>query len=242
MERTDSASEGGPRVAQSSGSAPQLASEIRVVAERPIAETSPDHLMPWGTKWDNSRNDRFNAKLYRLYGYTDRATFEPLRVLDMGCSGGGFVRDCINDGCLAVGLEGSDYSKKMSRAEWAIIPRFLFTCDISAPFRVEKWDSDGWAQARFDVITSWEVLEHIPDESLPALVDNVITHMSDRAMWITSIATVEDDVGGYSLHQTVQPKEWWLKRFAALGLHHHPEYIDYFNSQFVRSPGHGFHL
>ena len=34
----------------------------------------------------------------------------PLRVLDIGCAGGGFVRSLIDDGHFAVGLEGSDLS------------------------------------------------------------------------------------------------------------------------------------
>jgi SAM-dependent methyltransferase len=231
------------RVIQSVLSPDRLISEIRVIAERPVAESSPDHIMPWGTKWDSSRNGRFNQKLYRLYGWTERTAFAPLRVLDMGCSGGGFVRDCIDHGCLAVGLEGSDYSKKLSRAEWAVIPQFLFTCDISAPFRIEAHDSDGWVLEKFDVITSWEVLEHIPEDCLPILVKNVLAHMSDRAMWITSISTLEEYVGGYRIHQTVKSKEWWIQRLSELGLQHHPEYIRYFNTQFVRDPGSGgFHL
>jgi hypothetical protein len=80
---------------------------IFVKTEFPVALDSPDHLCPWGTARDSSTNSRFNEKVYRL--------FEPLgrfpRVLDLGCSGGGFVRACLNDGCLAVGIEGSDFSK-----------------------------------------------------------------------------------------------------------------------------------
>ena len=39
--------------------------KIVVKTEREIAYESPDHLMPWGTKQDNSRNHRFNDKLYQ---------------------------------------------------------------------------------------------------------------------------------------------------------------------------------
>ena len=56
---------------------------------------------------------------------------ERFALLDIGCSGGGFVRDLLDDGHIAIGLEGSDYSKKSRRAEWAIIPDFLFTADVT---------------------------------------------------------------------------------------------------------------
>jgi hypothetical protein len=75
-------------------------------AEREIAFDSPDHLMPWGTRHDNSTHERFNQKLWRIY-----PSHDIIKVLDMGCAGGGFVRSCINDGHFAVGLEGSDFQR-----------------------------------------------------------------------------------------------------------------------------------
>ena len=57
-----------------------------VRTEREVAYESPDHLTPWGTKQNNSTNGRFNDKLYKLYPKQ-----EQLKVLDMGCSGGGLV-------------------------------------------------------------------------------------------------------------------------------------------------------
>jgi len=68
-----------------------------------------------------------------------------LKILDMGCSGGGFVRNCLDDGCLAIGLEGSDYSKRHRRAEWRVIPEYLFTCDVTASLKllIETMASQG---------------------------------------------------------------------------------------------------
>src|SRR3954470_23753409 len=105
--------------------------KITVTAEREIAYESADHLVPWGTGRGNFTNQRFNDKLYKLWPV---GTF--LKVMDMGCAGGGFVRNCLDDGCIAVGLEGSDYSKRLRRAEWRIIPEYLFTCDITKDFEI----------------------------------------------------------------------------------------------------------
>jgi SAM-dependent methyltransferase len=204
----------------------------------PITITSPDHVVPWGTKRDNSRNHRFNKKLYRLF----ENIHEPLRILDLGCSGGGFVRDCVNDGCLAVGLEGSDYSKKLKRAEWATIPHLLFTCDITQPFQL----NDETTPVTFDVITCWEVLEHIRDEDLPQLCSNVKQHLKSHGIWVVSVSPNDDVIHGVNLHQTVRPMAWWVTRMQELGLQHNPAYVDYFNSQYVRGPKFGapgsFHL
>jgi hypothetical protein len=79
--------------------------KILVKTEREVAYESPDHRMPWGTKQDNCTNRRFNDKLYKLFPRQ-----EQLKIMDMGCSGGGFVKNCLDDGCFALGLEGSNIS------------------------------------------------------------------------------------------------------------------------------------
>lgn len=86
-----------------------------VRATREVAYESPDHLIPFGTRRDNSTHRRFNKKLCELFGLDTS-----LWVLDLGCSGGGFVKDCLDEGHMAVGIEGSDYSKKLRRAEWRL--------------------------------------------------------------------------------------------------------------------------
>jgi 2-polyprenyl-3-methyl-5-hydroxy-6-metoxy-1,4-benzoquinol methylase len=135
-----------------------IPSRIILHAERLVATASPDHIVPGGTKHDNSRNPRCNAKLYDLLGGR-----QDLRILDLGCAGGGFVRECIDDGHLAVELEGSDLSKRQRRAEWRAIPEYLFTCDITAPFAMAGVFEDATKPLRFDAVTSWKLLEHIAE-------------------------------------------------------------------------------
>ncbi len=102
----------------------------KVVLEtlHPLAWESVDHLHPLGTKQDNYRSAPFTRKLLELYADL------PLSVLDLGCAGGGFVKEITEAGHLGVGLEGSDYSLNTQRAEWPTIPDRLFTCDCSQPF------------------------------------------------------------------------------------------------------------
>ena len=168
-----------------------------------IAYDSPDYIVPWGTKNDNSKYYEFNSKLYQLLG------LNKIKLLDIGCAGGGFVQSIIEDGSFAIGLEGSDYSKLINRAAWRIIPNNLFTCDVTKPFSV--YDSTN-NQIQFDAITAWELMEHIKEEDIPVLLENIKKHLNDNGMFICSVSTVDDydSASGIHWHQTVKPKEWWL--------------------------------
>ena len=201
-------------------------------AERAVAYDSPDHLIPHGTARDSSINFRFNHKIYDLY----RAKFAAgdLKVMDLGCSGGGFVRSILDAGNLGVGVEGSDYSKKHKRAEWANIPDYLFTADITKRFDVSDAGEASQQNIKFDAITMWEVLEHIPEADLTMLADNIKRHLAPGGLWIVSIANYDYFVEGVNLHQTVKPKDWWVKKFSDLGLTHIEEMLPYFGGHFVR--------
>ena len=88
--------------------------------ERTLAFDSPDHLCPYGTKIENSTNLHFIEKLNAIARHNGKNQFN---VLDLGCSGGQFVKDCIDNGFEAAGLEGSDYSLKHQRACWGLNPK-----------------------------------------------------------------------------------------------------------------------
>jgi SAM-dependent methyltransferase len=198
--------------------------------EAPVALTSPDHLVPAGTMIDNSRNHRFNEKIYGLYPMSTR-----IRILDLGCSGGGFVKDCLDNGMFAVGLEGSDYSKRFRRAEWRTIPEYLFTCDVTKPFTVLRQVGGAPQPVRFNIITMWEVLEHIAEPDLPALVRNVLSHLEKGGLWILSVCAGSRNSDD-RYHQTARPKAWWMAKFTELGFVSLDAYVRYFNTQFVRGP------
>jgi 2-polyprenyl-3-methyl-5-hydroxy-6-metoxy-1,4-benzoquinol methylase len=202
-----------------------------LVTDRPVATDSRDHTHPGGTANDNSRNPAFNAKLFALFpGRT-------IRVMDLGCSGGGFVKDVLDAGHIAVGVEGSDYSLLRKRAEWATIPDNLFTADITAQFDVL---ADG-ARAEFDVVTAWEVMEHIPEQGLDQLVHNVLAHLATGGMWVMSVSTQH----GFH-HVTVRHRQWWLDLFAKWGLVNDEGLVARFGDDWVRGPNQNapesFHL
>ncbi len=216
--------------------------EYNIETNYPIAYESLDHLNPWGTAQNNSINERFNEKIYKLFDASEK----PLKILDMGCSGGGFVRNCIDDGCIAVGVEGSDYSYKLKRAEWKTIPGNLFTCDITKPFSIKMKNGTINNQLKFDLITCWEVMEHIETDDIAGIIDNVKKQLLPNGLWIMSVSPIDDIVNGINLHRTVQSKKWWIDMFAKHGLTHISTLETFFKQQYIRSDRynapHSFHL
>jgi len=202
---------------------------IEVLTDKPVAFDSPDHLVPWGTMRDNSANLWFNVKLGQWI------PLPSLRVLDLGCSGGGFVKSVIDMGCLAVGIEGSDYSKLRRRAEWATIPHHLFTADITAPFSVVAGSQGREPEPmKFSVITAWEVIEHIRRDQLPAVFRNVDAHLEKNGVMIMSVSPNPDFIKHVALHQTVEGQDWWLAECERNGFVHHEAVVEYFGNDWVR--------
>lgn len=199
---------------------------IKIITSKPVAFDSPDHVHPWGTARDNSVNLAFNRKLFWWFQKNPR-------VFDLGCSGGGFVKSILDRNGFAVGIEGSDYSKKNKRAEWATIPNNLFIADITEPFKLLKDNKI----VKFNVITAWEVIEHIKEDKLKAVFDNINLHLSQNGVVIVSVSTKNDIVGGLNLHQTVQSKEWWIEKFTELGFKCHEKPLKYFGYDWIRGAG-----
>jgi len=195
--------------------------EVKLISEHPIADTSNDYIAPHGTIRDNTRFPRFIRKCETIFHDKEKLNF-----LDLGCSGGGIVLDALLRGHYALGLEGCDISLIQQRAEWRLIPEHLKTCDISKPFGIV--DSKLGNPVEFDVISAWEVLEHIPEKSLPALLSNINSHLTENGIFVASVASWDDidPITGVNWHVTVKDYGWWEELFGIHGFRLHPELLD----------------
>ncbi|MFQ5851914.1 MAG: class I SAM-dependent methyltransferase [Candidatus Binatia bacterium] len=175
---------------------------VRLGTEYPVASGSDDHRFPRGTAKDNTRYPRFSRKVEEVFG-------RKVKYLDLGCAGGGLVWDFLLRGHFAVGLEGSDYSLRNQRALWRVIPNHLFTCDITKPFRLVELKTE--STVHFDIISCWEVLEHIREADLPCLLANIHRHLDAGGLFVASVATFEDfdRETGAVWHVTVKDGGWW---------------------------------
>jgi len=177
---------------------------LAVVTDHPVAFSSPDYVAPFGTKYNNSTNRKFVTLL-------DQRVRQDFKLdhpayMDPGCSGGQLVADFTTLGWLALGLEGSDYSLKHGRANWASLGgRNLFTCDITKPFQVRQKGQD----LRCHLITAWEVLEHIHPDDLDAIFRNIRHHLAEGGFFIASTSSHTSVVDGVELHQTRMTNSEW---------------------------------
>lgn len=205
--------------------------DIVLEAAAPLAATRLDHEVPRGTANDYTRSPRFVRACERLRS-------GPLHFLDLGCAGGGLVLDFALRGHVAVGIEGNDFSLRAQRAAWRLLPHQLFTCDLLKPFTLRRAPSgETWA---FDVVSAWELLEHLPAEALPQFLANVGAHLAPDGIFVGSVATFPDNdpVSGRAYHVTLQPKSWWMSLFAANGfaaVDDHPFTV----ADFCRGTGNG---
>ena len=182
--------------------------KIVVRTDFPVACTSNDHLYPRGTLNDDTHSMRFCAACERLF------PGKKLHYLDLGCSGGGLVTDFLLNGHDAVGLEGSDVSLRIRRAQWRYLANIrLFTADATKEFKILEIKDQKEEIFKADVISAWEFMEHIREEDLPQVFLNVKNHLAPGGYFIGSIATFDDIVHGVSYHPTVQNKEWWKEKF-----------------------------
>jgi predicted TPR repeat methyltransferase len=172
---------------------------MKLVTDFPIAYESYDHIEPKGTAADNTHCPKFVTRVEEL------SNGNKIKFVDLGCSGGGLVKDFIDNGHEAIGIEGSDYSLRNKRAEWATIPDHLTTADITKPFFIV---SDG-ITGQCDIITSWDVLEHIHENDLGALISNIRNNLKMGGLFVASVATFED----HPHHVTLKEKDWWISLF-----------------------------
>ncbi|MNL26962.1 hypothetical protein D3C87_1485260 [compost metagenome] len=117
---------------------------------------------------------------------------------------------------MGVGLEGSDISRLQQRAEWRLLRDTLFTCDVTRPFALGRGEIETF---KFDVISAWEVLEHLTAEGVEGLFANLARHTRPGSIFACSISQVD---GGFTedgtpLHQTLEPLPWWQERAAKHG-------------------------
>lgn len=186
--------------------------QIELRTKFPVAIESLDHIYPLGTMNDNTRCPRFIRKCESLFPVE-----RDLKFLDLGCSGGGVVLDACLKGHIGIGLEGSDFSILNQRAEWRLLKDNLFTCDVLKDF--ELYDNETKDTAKFDIISAWEVLEHLPAEKLEMFFKNVEKHLVDDGYFVASVSLVDsiDPKTNINLHCTVKPREWWYEKIDEFG-------------------------
>ncbi|APQ12468.1 hypothetical protein BJP27_13515 [Pseudomonas oryzihabitans] len=191
-----------------SGVVPDRAFDVKT--SYPIAYESNDHLNPDSTLEGIYRNTVFVKHCIDVLG-------KDFSALDLGTGSGGIVFEFIMNGINSLGIDGSDFCKKHKFGYWSLTPKNFHTCDLTKPYTISSLAKN--AKAEFDLITMWEVLEHISEDKLDFLLGNIMLHLKSNGYFIGSISFVPyEDGNGNPYHVTLKPKSWWRKKFDDLGL------------------------
>ena len=152
---------------------------------------------------------------------------EKINWMDLGCAGGHFILDANEqpETDICIGLDGSVGVYKQESWSSGNNLEVLKNADLSKEFFIEDENEN---QVTFDVITSWELIEHFNDENeLDVFFSNVNNHLSTNGVFCGSIALEPDikDENGYhpghpqfnpngkvyQLHKILWSREKWQK-------------------------------
>lgn len=141
--------------------------------------------------------------------HRDRLRTVTGRSLDVGC-GVGFVVWMLQSPLFRLISHGCDVSINAiegARSRLAV---------PDAEERIRLIDTDGrlpFDDRSFDLITCFDVLEHLDEADLPRLRDEMlrVRMPSGVALYTVSLrSAVSRDHNGDNLHRTVRPIQWWL--------------------------------
>lgn len=182
-----------------------------------------DHVPVGSDEYDRyHQEDAIRATSYGMsFLPTVLRTFDFDTVLDAGCSGGVIVREFLRRGYVPRGIDIS---------EWSI--------DTHCPdlrraglVQVGGLDRLPYRDDSFDLVFSSDVLEHIPEETIPAVVGELV-RVAKRDLFLSINLRPSSMDNKY--HCTLRPRAWWEERFREAGAVPRRELVDRLQA---RTPG-----
>jgi len=219
--------------------------KIKIMTKYPIATASPDFkiqqeelILPCSAGEDNSTSLKLIDKIGEHYAKTIGVDKNDLRLncLDLGCGGGQLIVDLnkqsFTDTC--IGLDG--IAGTIGWPNWLTYPNNFYNVDLSKEYTILNAQTSEPMQ--FDLITSWEMIEHLHPQDIDIFFKTLHKHLSPTGMFIGSIAMFPDtrDTNGFYeghphhdptteqfvLHQTVMSREEWRETLKDYNLHEYP--------------------
>lgn len=162
------------------------------------------------TGYTTTPSGRFFSHLANFYrALIIRLFLKPKTLLDVGCGTGLLVYYLRKMGVDAYGVDVSNYA--VSKAYPSISRCLLSGSILKLPY----------SKKSFDVVTSFNVLEHLPKEQIPkalAECNRVKIHYCLHKVYTTENRWMEKFHGGDISHISVFPREWWRQLFRKIGL------------------------
>jgi SAM-dependent methyltransferase len=129
--------------------------------------------------------------------------YAPAKTLDVGCAKGFMVKALYERGVDAYGIDASDYAVSKVPAEVNGRVKLGLASDLT------------YNSNEFDLVTIFDVLEHIPEElAYPTCAE--LLRVSSKWVLVYVVTKYEpDDID--PTHINIKPREWWEAKFVELG-------------------------
>jgi len=129
--------------------------------------------------------------------------FKPERTLDVGCAKGFLVKGLDELGVDAYGIDPSAYA--VSNAHPVVADKIQQEVAQSIPYPDDT----------FDVVTCFDVLEHIPAREVPRTLKELLRVSKQWVVLRMVTHEVEGDID--SSHETIRDKDWWTEKIEKAG-------------------------
>lgn len=149
-------------------------------------------------------------------------------LLEVGCATGWFVRTARLQGFDAWGVDISD---------WAIEHPADGVGEYIAQANVLDIGYGGYGVKTYhDVVCSWEMLEHVPEDDVVAALDSMVQTLKPGGLFVHRIA-LDDASHDHNAHDdethfTIRPRRWWVDQFEKFGGEHLPGVEKEFDNAF----------
>tara|TARA_R110000824_G_scaffold265390_3_gene454319 strand:- start:12618 stop:13292 length:675 start_codon:yes stop_codon:yes gene_type:complete len=164
---------------------------MKIKTEYPICFESLDYTAPIGAVNDDNSNPLYADEVESLFG-------RKISYLELGCAGATFIDLMVSKGHDAYGIDGTDHPLKVRRNAWEkYYDTRLFTCDLSKPFEILD-------APKFDVVSAWEFMEHIPTDSLNFIMAKIYNMLDENGIVIFGISMAVTEH-----HLSVFPEKKW---------------------------------
>lgn len=157
------------------------------------------------TKKSNYRDyswERLGSYFQRTASHI-KEKFNPSTALDVGCAKGFLVKALDELSVDAYGIDPSIYA--VTKADDVIADKIQMEVAQSIPY----------PDNTFDVVTCFDVLEHVPVQQVPKALKEMFRVSKQWVVLRTVTHEVEGD--NDSSHETIRDKEWWTEKIEKAG-------------------------
>lgn len=141
------------------------------------------------------------------------ARYKKPTVLELGCGPAHLFYFLRNFGIWDyIGIDGNPYFVKFNPYLKGYEKHFLIL-NLQEEIRLREGDKP----LKFDIICSFEVLEHIREDKIENLIKTIRNHMHPQSVFFATASLKTE--GEIDVHVLARDRQWWLKRFAKFGLY-----------------------